>query len=145
MADWSDAFKALVHLTDINTISAIPIRTSVPIAPWTTSRITLLGDAIHSMTPFRGIGANVALRDAVRLRDALVAAHDGERDVIKAIQAYEAEMIRHGFAAVETSRRAMEQTLARSAVKRAMSRAVFRVVNKVPPLKRWMFRRQGDE
>jgi 2-polyprenyl-6-methoxyphenol hydroxylase-like FAD-dependent oxidoreductase len=145
MVGWSDAFKTLVHLTDINTISAIPIRTSVPIAPWTTSRITLLGDAIHSMTPFRGIGANVALRDAVRLRDALVAAHDGERDVIEAIQAYEAEMIRYGFAAVETSRRAMEQTLTRSAMKRAMSRAVFRIVNKVPSLKRRMFRRQGDE
>jgi FAD binding domain-containing protein len=39
--------------------------------------ITLIGDAIHSMTPYRGIGANVALKDAVRLRDALVAAQRG--------------------------------------------------------------------
>jgi 2-polyprenyl-6-methoxyphenol hydroxylase-like FAD-dependent oxidoreductase len=32
---------------------------------------TLLGDALHNMTPYRGIGANTALRDAESLRDAL--------------------------------------------------------------------------
>ena len=32
--------------------------------------MTLIGDAIHAMTPYRGIGANIALKDAVGLRDA---------------------------------------------------------------------------
>jgi SnoaL-like polyketide cyclase/FAD binding domain len=34
--------------------------------------VTLLGDAIHTMSPGRGEGANVALRDAQLLRHALV-------------------------------------------------------------------------
>jgi len=53
MAGWSRAFRELVGLADPTTISCLPIRTSVPIAPWRTGRITLLGDAIHSMTPYR--------------------------------------------------------------------------------------------
>ena len=37
------------------------------------------------MTPFRGIGANTALRDAMALRRALVAVSRGEADLIKAL------------------------------------------------------------
>jgi 2-polyprenyl-6-methoxyphenol hydroxylase-like FAD-dependent oxidoreductase len=145
MARWNECFRDLVHLSDPDTLGTISIRTSVPVSPWETGRVTLLGDAIHSMTPYRGIGANVALKDAWRLRDAIVAAHRGERDVIEAVHAYEADMIRYGFAAVENSRKAMEQTLTTSTLQRALSRAAFRVIDKVPPLKRWMFARSGEE
>ena len=141
MAGWNERFRDLVHLSDPDTLGTISIRTSVPVQPWETGRVTLLGDAIHSMTPYRGIGANVALKDAWRLRDALVAAHRGERDVIEAIHAYEADMIRYGFAAVENSRKAMEQALTTS----ALQRTAFRVIDKVPALKRWMFARAGEE
>ena len=72
MADWDAGYRELVRLTDPDTLSLLPIRTSRPVAPWQTSRITLLGDAIHSMTPYRGIGANVALRDAALLCRQLV-------------------------------------------------------------------------
>jgi salicylate hydroxylase len=75
MTGWSHAFCDLVGLTDPTTISCLPIRTSVPVAPWRTGRVTFLGDAIHSMTPYRGIGANVALKDAARPTRALVAAN----------------------------------------------------------------------
>ena len=39
MAGWSRAFRELVGLADPTTISCLPIRTSVPIAPWRTVRI----------------------------------------------------------------------------------------------------------
>src|SRR5262249_61579768 len=68
---WDERFLTLVRLADVHTINAITIRTSTPVTPWQTQRITLLGDAIHSMTPYRGIGANVALKDAMRLCHAL--------------------------------------------------------------------------
>jgi 2-polyprenyl-6-methoxyphenol hydroxylase-like FAD-dependent oxidoreductase len=62
--DWGPNLKSLVRLSDPDTIAVLPIRSSVPVAQWETKNITLVGDAIHSMTPMRGIGANVALLDA---------------------------------------------------------------------------------
>jgi salicylate hydroxylase len=145
MAPWHTAFRDLVHLADPGTLGQIAIRTSVPVEPWETGRVTLLGDAIHSMTPYRGIGANVALKDASRLRDALISAHCGERDLIDAIHAYETEMIQYGFAAVANSRKAMEQTLSTNELQRWMSRAAFRVIDRLPALKRRLFQRTGEE
>ena len=145
MAAWDDRFKTLVRLADAGTINAIAMRTSRPVAPWPTRRITLIGDAIHSMTPYRGIGANIALKDAVRLRDALVAADRGERPLIDAIHDYEAGMIDYGFKAVRNSLRAMEQTTTDSAVGRIVSRAAFRAIERLPPVKRWFAASLGNE
>src|SRR5215469_9400118 len=111
MAGWSDAFRNLVDLTDPTTVSCLPIRTSVPVAPWRTGRVTFLGDAIHAMTPYRGIGANVAIKDAARLTRALVAAHLGKRDLPDAIHEYEDAMLEYGFQAVRNSLKAMHQTV----------------------------------
>ena len=84
-AGWHKDLRDLIVRTDPATVSCLPIRTSVPVGPWQTQRITLLGDAIHSMTPFRGIGANVALRDAANLCEALCAANGGEKDLLESI------------------------------------------------------------
>ena len=64
--------------------------------------VTLLGDAIHVMPP-RGSGANSALGDASLLCRALVAASRGERPLLRAIEDYEVEMLRHGFAAIRAA------------------------------------------
>ena len=145
MAGWDDAFKTLVRLSHESTINAIAIRTSEPVQAWPTRRITLLGDAIHGMTPYRGIGANIALKDAVRLARALVAADRGERELMEAIHGYESEMLDYGFRAVRTSLHAMEQAIPKNRARLALSRAVFRVVDRLPPLKRRMFSAMGDE
>lgn len=144
MRDWSAGFRDLVALSDPTTFSCLRIRTSVPVAPWPTGRITFLGDAIHSMTPYRGIGANVALRDAARLARALAAAPHGDAGLIQAIHAYECEMIDYGFRAVRNSLRAMEQTVSTSGLQRALTRAAFRAIDKMPPLKRRMARGLGE-
>ena len=145
MAEWDDRFKTLVRLADPDTISALPMRTARPVEPWPTRRITLLGDAIHSMTPYRGIGANIALKDALALRDALLAADRGERPLIEAIHAYEAGMLDYGFKAVRNSLRAMEQTTTDNAMSRLLSRAVFRTIDRLPPVKRWFAAGLGNE
>jgi salicylate hydroxylase len=142
---WDERFRTLVRAADAATINSLRIRTSVPVALWRTQRITLLGDAIHSMTPYRGMGANIALKDAVRLCRALTAADRGERPVIDAIHDYEAEMMGYGFRAVQASLQAMKQAMVESPARSALSRLVLRVINHAPPFKRAMFDRMGDE
>jgi 2-polyprenyl-6-methoxyphenol hydroxylase-like FAD-dependent oxidoreductase len=145
MASWAHGFRDLVGLSDPSTISCLPIRTSRPVAPWPTGRITLIGDAIHAMTPYRGIGANIALKDAVRLRDALVAAQRGEAPLLDAIGGYEAQMRVYGFRAVRNSLAAMEQTTGQGPIAMALSRMAFRVIDRLPPVKRMMARGLGEE
>jgi 2-polyprenyl-6-methoxyphenol hydroxylase-like FAD-dependent oxidoreductase len=145
MAGWARPFRDLVGLSDPTTFSCLPIRTSMPVAPWRSGRVTLLGDAIHSMTPFRGIGANVAIKDAVRLKRALVAAHRGERDLIDAIHDYERGMLDYGFRAVRNSLKAMHQTVTDSLPALMLSRLTLRAINALPPVKRAIARRLGEE
>ena len=145
MAGWSHAFRDLVGLADPTTISCLPIRTSVPVGPWPTGRVTLLGDAIHSMTPYRGIGANAAIKDAARLKRALVAAYRGERDLVEAIGSYEAGMLDYGFRAVRNSLKAMHQTVTDSLSALMLSRLTLRAINALPPVKRIVAKRLGEE
>ncbi|MEU1879659.1 NAD(P)/FAD-dependent oxidoreductase [Streptosporangium sp. NPDC020072] len=57
-----------------------------PTPAWPATPVTLIGDAIH-VAP--GFGGNLAMRDARRLRDELVQAARGKRDLRAAIGAYE--------------------------------------------------------
>jgi salicylate hydroxylase len=142
---WDERFQTLVRLANADTINSIAIRTSVPIAAWQTQRVTLLGDAVHSMTPYRGIGANVALKDATRLRGALVAAVRGDRPLLEAIHDYELDMIAYGFRAVRTSLHAMNQAMIENPLQLALSRVALGIIDRVPTFKRWMFNRMGEE
>ncbi len=136
IADWHPRFHQLILEADPATIAVVPIRSSVPVPAWPTRNITLLGDAIHSMTPFRGIGANIALLDAAVLCRKLTEAHRGETTLLEAIHAYESKMLAYGFDAVRASRQAMEQAHADSCVCKATSRVLFKTLNFVPPLER---------
>jgi len=140
MTDWSPNLRRLVERADTSSLSSFAVKSSVPVAPWATSRVTLLGDALHNMTPFRGIGANTALRDAVLLRDALVDVVAGRRDVLIALADYEREMIGYGFAAVRASLANMKRLHARSPVSRLAARAFFRLADLSP----WLRKRAID-
>ena len=140
MQGWDGALRHLIEAAEPASVSAFAVKTSVPVPPWQTRNVTLLGDALHNMTPFRGIGANVALRDAAALRHALAAVAGGEQDLLPALAGYEHDMIDYGFAAVRTSLADMERFHSEGALARLMTRAVFRAVNLVTPL-RTMFLR----
>jgi 2-polyprenyl-6-methoxyphenol hydroxylase-like FAD-dependent oxidoreductase len=134
MDDWHPAIQRLVRSAEVSTVTAFPVKTSVPMPPWKTGNVTLLGDALHNMTPYRGIGANTALQDAAALRKALGAVDRGEQDLVPALANYEREMIEYGFRAVRASLRNMERFHSTSIPGRAFTKAIFRTVDLVPAL-----------
>ncbi|WP_426512989.1 FAD-dependent oxidoreductase [Dactylosporangium sp. McL0621] len=107
---WHTNLRALLAKAAVEETFFVRVRSSERVPAWTPSRVTLLGDAIHAMSPARGSGANTALLDAVNLCAALTA---GGTDVFAAIGEYEARMRDYGFAAVEASRQAETQTARR--------------------------------
>jgi len=100
---WHATLRKILERAEVDTLFQIAIRTSLPVAAWEPSRVTLLGDAIHAMTPAGGIGANTALRDAALLKELLTMADVSGRNVVDAIAGYEAEMRKYGFAAAAQS------------------------------------------
>lgn len=143
--DWHPSLRQLVAESPAQTVSLLPIRTSVEVPRWETTNITLLGDAIHSMTPFRGIGANTALRDAQFLARKLIAADRGEVDLLAGIHDYENQMIDYGFAAVRASLRTAKQTISASRIGRSMFKVTLRTFSAIPPLKRKVFSDLGND
>ena len=134
--EWSRELRRLVERADASSLTSFSVKSSVPIPPWSTCRVTLLGDALHNMTPFRGVGANTALRDAVLLRDVLASVDTGKRDLLAGFTDYERNMINYGFAAVRASLANMKRVHATSAVRRLATRAFFRVADISPFLRR---------
>jgi 2-polyprenyl-6-methoxyphenol hydroxylase-like FAD-dependent oxidoreductase len=144
ITSWHPGLRRMVADTDPDTVSLLPIRTSLPVAAWRSTNITLLGDAIHSMTPLRGIGANIALRDAQLLCRSLTSAARGEIDPVSAIARYEAEMIRYGFAAVRDSLRSAEQFVSDNVAGRLAFKIFLRAVDALPSVKRRVFSTHGE-
>jgi 2-polyprenyl-6-methoxyphenol hydroxylase-like FAD-dependent oxidoreductase len=145
VATWAPQFRALITLAERTTVSQFSIRTSTEVGPWPTGRVTLIGDAIHAMTPYRGIGANMALEDAVRLKRAIVAGAHRERDLFAAIGDYEDEMRRYGFRAARNSLHAMRQSVEAGALSLTWQRLMLRTIDRLPPVKRWMASRMGRD
>ena len=124
---WHPDLRALHARAAVDETFLVWIRTSPPVPPWPPSRVTVLGDAIHAMSPARGSGANTALQDAALLCRTLTAvAGNGNRtdragsetaragseavpngrDLIAAVGEYERQMRDYGYAAVAASRAA---------------------------------------
>ncbi|QIS20270.1 FAD-dependent oxidoreductase [Nocardia terpenica] len=99
---WHPRLVEIVSRQDPASIFAVSVRTSVPVAAWETTSVTLLGDAIHVMSPAIGVGANTALRDAQVLAGRLTQAAGG-RPLLEALHAYEQQMLEYGFDAVRES------------------------------------------
>ena len=139
--DWHPHFREIVRRTDPASLQALNIRTSVPVEPWESSNVTLLGDAIHTMTPGRGAGANTALRDAALLCRTLRDVAAGRESLVPALAGYEKEMLRYSTEAVLASRKGMsaEDGIHKPIVgdlQFAATKAMMRTINAIPPLKR---------
>jgi 2-polyprenyl-6-methoxyphenol hydroxylase-like FAD-dependent oxidoreductase len=103
VAGWHPALRAAVEQADGWATFPFGIFCARPVDPWDEPAVTLLGDAIHTMTPGRGEGANTALRDAALLTAVLSEAATGRTGLAAAKRRYETEMLGYGFAAAANS------------------------------------------
>jgi 2-polyprenyl-6-methoxyphenol hydroxylase-like FAD-dependent oxidoreductase len=134
LVDWHPVLRQVVRESDPATVSWFSVKTSTPVKPWPTANVTLLGDALHNMPPYRGIGANAALWDAALLRESIIGS-GASAPLTERLAEYERRMIEHGFHAVETSLAAMRQFHAEGAFERFTTRAFFRAADRLPILR----------
>jgi salicylate hydroxylase len=136
---WHADLRRLVARTAPETLSSVVLHAALPVEPWPSTRVTLLGDAIHTMPPLQGMAGNTALRDAALLRDKLLAVKQGQAELTSAIGAYESAMRRYGFAAVQRSRHITEQIASTSALGQLAFKSVLPLADHVGPLRRRLF------
>ncbi|KAK4500102.1 hypothetical protein PRZ48_008288 [Zasmidium cellare] len=110
---WSDNAAPLVRTGDSESFFAVHMRTSVPNTLDRPANVTLLGDAVHSMTPSLGRGANLAMRHGALLGRHLKRVAGGQGSLANELAAYEASMLEYGFKVVreaaEIGRQRMDQ------------------------------------
>ncbi len=99
VAGWHPTVRELFAHADPTTFFPITIRAGERVEVWEPGPVTLLGDAIHTMPPTGGVGANTALRDAQTLAGELT----GGGSLVDAVAAYQRVMLPRGFEVVERS------------------------------------------
>jgi salicylate hydroxylase len=108
---WHLELHALIAALPDSGIFKWPVFERDLIDEWTDRRVTLLGDAAHPMLPFLGIGATLALEDAVLLGQALGA----EPDLAAAFRDYAVRRVPRVAAVSAASRLQGERILGRAA------------------------------
>lgn len=96
---WHPQLKALFQYADRSSLSVTPIRSSLPKEPWKSGNITALGDAVHTMSPAGGVGANTAFTDAALLTRYLIR----KNSIPEAVGDYEKQMVMYSNQAIEMS------------------------------------------
>jgi len=99
-AGWHDDVHALIRGIPIPYKWALMVR--APMERWTLRRVSLLGDACHSMVPFLAQGANMAIEDGYILARALI---EGQGSIPE-------RLLRYENARRERTRRAVEGSAA---------------------------------
>ncbi|HJY75239.1 MAG TPA: FAD-dependent monooxygenase, partial [Burkholderiales bacterium] len=99
-AGWHDDVHAFIRNISVPYKWALMVR--APMARWTGGRVSLLGDACHSMVPFLAQGANMAIEDGYILARALT---EGKGSIPE-------RLLRYENARRERTRRAVEGSAA---------------------------------
>ena len=99
--EWDPKLRALFELQDVSQSATLRVASVHPnIAPWEpSSKVTLIGDAVHVMSPCGGVGAATAIRDAAGL--AKVIAEEGI--TAASIGKYEDQMRKYAAVGIQRS------------------------------------------
>jgi 2-polyprenyl-6-methoxyphenol hydroxylase-like FAD-dependent oxidoreductase len=105
MRGWHPELRQIISRSKPPAVAALPIRSGRPDALWPFGAVTLLGDAIHAMSPAGGLGANTALEDARVLAQILAGAGKEVKTTCTALLDYEADMRERAGRAIDASER----------------------------------------
>ena len=101
---WHEDVQRMIAATPAGACFKWALHVREPITQWVSGRVALLGDAAHPMTPFLGLGAGIAIEDALVLARAFEAA-SGPDD---ALQRYQSARVDHAnMAQAESSRQGL--------------------------------------
>ena len=103
MQEWPESTRAIPAHGDPKSFFFVEMYTSIPCELPTSANVTLLGDAIHAMTPTLGRGANTAMRDGALLGLHLEEVAHGRRTLPEAIREYETHITQYDFDVVKKS------------------------------------------
>ncbi|REG86626.1 FAD-dependent oxidoreductase [Marinomonas pollencensis] len=114
---WHDPIPQILTATETSLVSGYPVYDRALLAPQhlaQADKVTLIGDAAHPMSPFKGQGANQALLDALALARAITKGcgpytnwrESGIRDSV--LTEFEAEMLARSAVKVKGSAEAAE-------------------------------------
>src|SRR5262249_32885707 len=123
-----DDFQELVRSADATQTVLVPIRATPPIKRSAPSRVTLIGDAIHTMPPFGAHGANTAFKDAQVFASRFANGCESSR-AIEAIGAFEANMHRYSGPTIKSAMRQMTMATVDFPFKREIVRTLFRAAS----------------
>ncbi|GAB2644624.1 FAD-dependent oxidoreductase [Nocardia goodfellowii] len=116
--DFHPLLRRLVEAADIDCTLAVPLRAGIRPTRWSVSRVTLMGDAVHTMPPFGAHGGNTALRDAALLGEKLCTARENGASLESAVEAYQREMLAYSFDEVEAAKKMMTRFTTRNPILR---------------------------
>lgn len=95
--NWHPEIHRLLAFWETESLLPLRISTAAPVSSWEPSRVTLIGDAIHAMSPVLAMGANTAIRDASELTRALTDAVATDMPLVEAISGYQVRMADYAF------------------------------------------------
>lgn len=102
-AGWHPELRGVFAHAQPEETHPLALRAAVPVQAWETGNVIPLGDAVHTMPPTGGVGANTALRDASALSRALTSVIRDGRPLPEAVAGYQQDMVRYATEAIEMS------------------------------------------
>lgn len=100
---WHPDLRAVFAHAEPEETHPVALRATSPVQPWEPGNVVPLGDAVHTMPPTGGVGANTALRDGAALSRALTRVSRGEQSLTEAVTEYQTEMVKYATEAVDMS------------------------------------------